>query len=204
MPKLDTPVKPLPKNTSGRSAKPITNEDLLAALNSVKTELKSDLAFVRTQMAELRAENASLRTEIYVLKGKLASLENTSNSNQSPLVVNQVLQETFERDRCSFNLIFYGVSESTSSNIPQRITHDRQTCCKILESLGDVLPINTKLIRLGKIRDDNSTRPLKIIYDNKDTASNLLQQFHSAKRAGSSFIEGFRIVSDKTALQRKL
>lgn len=61
MPKHDTPVKSLPKNTPGRSApKPITNEDLLAALNSVKTKLKSDLSFVRSQMAELRAENASL------------------------------------------------------------------------------------------------------------------------------------------------
>lgn len=97
----------------------------------------------------------------------------------------------------------YGVPESISTDIPQRINHDRQTSCSILESLGDVIPINTKIIRLGKIHDDNSAHSLKILFDNKETASNLLRQFHSTKRAGSSLMEGFRIVSDKTVLQRK-
>lgn len=204
MPKQDTPVKPLAKTSSRHAPKPVTNEDLMDALSSVKADLKSDLAYVRAQMAELRAENSSLRSEIDILKGKLASLDTATYTQQSPSVVSQVLQETFERDRCLFNLIFYGVPESNSSEVPQRIAHDRLTCCNILESLGDTIPTSSKLIRLGKIREDKSIRPLKIIFENKNTADSLLLRFNSAKRSGSVFHDGFRMVRDKTVLQRKL
>lgn len=103
-----------------------------------------------------------------------------------------------------FNLILYGVPESNSNDSPQRIVHDRLSCCSILESLGDVIPTNSKLIRLGKVRDDKSARPLKIIFENKDTAASVLHRFNLAKRSGSSFHDRFRMVNDKTVLQRKL
>lgn len=112
-------------------------------------------------------------SEIDILKGKLASLDITTSTQQSPSVVSQVLQETFERERYLFNLILYGVPESNSSDPPQRIVHDRLSCCSILESLGDIIPTNSKFIRLGKIRNDKSARPLKIIFENKDTAASL-------------------------------
>lgn len=103
-----------------------------------------------------------------------------------------------------FNLILYGDPESSSVYVPQRIAHDRLTCCSILESFGDVIPINSKLMRLGKVREDSSARPLKIIFDDKDTAVNLLLQFNTANRSGSSFSNEFRMAIDKTALQYKL
>lgn len=87
MPKQDTPVKPLAKTSSRHAPKPVTNEDLMDALSSVKADLKSDLAYVRAQMAELRAENSSLRSEIDILKGKLASLDTATYTQQSPSVV---------------------------------------------------------------------------------------------------------------------
>lgn len=98
MHKQDTPFRP-PSNkaTSFRHApKPITNEDLMAALNSV---LKSDLEFVLAEVAELRAENARPSSEIDILRGKPARLNTTISTQQSPLVVSQVLQETFEGER---------------------------------------------------------------------------------------------------------
>lgn len=107
MPKQDTPVKPFKAISSRLAPKPVTNEDLMAALNSVKADLKSDLAFVRAQVVELRAENSSLRSEIDILKGKLASLDITTSTQQSLSVVSQVLQETFERERClQFNFVW--------------------------------------------------------------------------------------------------
>lgn len=122
MHKQDTPFRPPSKATSFHHApKPITNEDLMAALNSV---LKSDLAFVHVEVAEPRAENSRLRSEIDILRGKPARLDTTISTQQSPLVVSQVLLETFEGERCLFNLILNSVSESNSDDVPQRIAHD--------------------------------------------------------------------------------
>lgn len=98
--KQDTPIRPPKAISLYLVPKPVANEDLMAALNSLKTDLKSDLAFVHTQMAELRVENSSLRSEIDILKGKLTNLDITTNTQQSPSVVFQVLQEAFERERC--------------------------------------------------------------------------------------------------------
>jgi len=223
MTKTDTPIKPPCKTTAGRStSKPVSNEDLMATLHTFKAEilsstntlsdlqasqfndLKLDLSQVSTQLAEMKAENTRLQNEIEVLKSKVSSLEMSGSIEQPQLVVTQVLQETFERERCLYNLIGYGVPESTSMAVPQRISHDRQTICSILESLGDVIPQSSKLIRLGKLRNDNTARPLKIIFDNKESATRLLLQFNTAKRSGTSFLNGFRLASDKTALQRKL
>lgn len=223
MPKPDTPVKPVTKVTSVPSNKntSISNEDLMAALKSFKGEmlssqkslsnlqasqyndLKAALSHVSLQMSELKAENSMLRTEVDTLKNKVASLESSSSIEQSQSVLQQVLQETFERERCQTNLIAYGVPESPSLDISVRIAHDKNTFCNILSSIGDSVPSNFKLVRLGK-PNNSSSRPLKAIFETKDAAAHLLSSFNTAKRSGTDFLENFRLNSDKTLLQRKL
>lgn len=78
------------------------------------------------------------------------------------------------REKCLFYLILHGVPESNTDNVPQRIAHDRLSCCSILDSLVDIISTNSKLIRLGKVRNDKTARPFKIIFENKDTAASLL------------------------------
>jgi hypothetical protein len=200
----------------------VSNDDLMTALKSFKAEmmasskaisdlqvtqyedLKTGLSNLCAQMAEIKAENTMLRSEIDVLKVKVASLESSCSVGQPQSVVTQVLQETFERDRCRLNLIAYGVPESTSMAVPQKIAHDRQSLGNILTSLGDVIPLSSKLVRLGKVRGDNAARPIKIIFENTESASRVLSQFYQARQSGSSFLDGFRLVRDKTVLERKL
>lgn len=136
-PKLDTSLRPTQKVTSARTdfnvkLQPISIEDLMTALKAFKVEilsssqalsdlqatqyqdLRADLSLVSSQMLELKAENLSLRNEVDALKRKVASLEHWFSVDQSQSVVSQVLQKTFERDKCLSNLIIYGVPESSS------------------------------------------------------------------------------------------
>lgn len=222
MQKQDTPIKPI-NVASGHSKKAvsISNEDLMAALKTFKGEilsshkslsdlqasqyndLKADLSHVSLQMSELKAENSTLRAEIDVLKGKVASFKGFNSVEQSQSIINLVLQETFERERCQTNLITYGVPESSSLDISLRIEHDKKTFCNILSSLGNAVPSNFKLVRIGK-SSTSSSRPLKVIFDSKEVAAHLLSTFNAAKRSGTVFMENFRMTSDKTLLQRKL
>jgi len=90
-------------------------------------DLKSDLAGVLSQMVELRKENTRLQSEIHSLKEKVITLENYNIGVESEQVVSQVLEETTEREKYWFNLIIYGISETISATIPQRISHDRSS-----------------------------------------------------------------------------
>lgn len=62
-------------------------------------------------MSKLKAENSLLRMEIDTLKEKIASLEGCSSVEQSQYILQQVLQDKFERERCLINLIIYGISD---------------------------------------------------------------------------------------------
>lgn len=131
---------------------------------------------------ELRATNARLQSEIDVSKEKVAELENPSAGEMLQQVITRVLEESIECEKCRSNLIVYGVPESTSKLVPQRIIHDKSTIKNILEPFGDVIPHNLKLVRLGK-KSTDSARPLKLLFDCKETASNLQVQFNTLKRS---------------------
>lgn len=154
-------------------------------------------------MLELKAENTRLSNELEALKVKVVNLESSNPVELSQSVISQVLQETFAREKCQSNLIIYGVPESTSSDVAEQIAHDKATVKNLLVPLGNVVPQHLKLVRLCKSRVDPS-RPIKSIFDNKESALNVLSGFNTAKHSAATFPEGFRMVSDKSQLQRKL
>lgn len=97
----------------------------------------------------------------HLLKDKLLRLE-SSDSSTSTSVIFQVLQEIFDQERCSSNVLIYKVLELSSELTSQRITVDKVSFEKIVLIFYDNLSISFKLIRLGKVWPDN-VRPLKII-----------------------------------------
>ncbi|CAI6374676.1 unnamed protein product [Macrosiphum euphorbiae] len=203
-----------------RSKASTSNEDLLNIILSFKSEvlasnkalsssqssqfnsLKSEILKISEQMSELKNENAILKEEIGMLKLKMNSLEEKSPSTNPSAITNLVLQELFERDHCSSNVIAHGVSESTSSLVAERAAYDKSTISNILLPLGDSLPLNLKFIRIGKPRP-NSTRPLKLVCASKEEAKSLLYQYNELKRSGTQFQNGFNLVKDKTQLERQ-
>jgi len=89
------------------------------------------------------------------------------------------MQENVEREKCLSNVLVYGLPESMSSKIPQRIEDDKTTLLILLEKLN-ISPAFSKVIRLGKIRTENP-RSLKIILKSKDEASKFVESFNEAK-----------------------
>jgi len=179
-----------------------SNEALSSSQSSQFNRLKADISKISNQMSELKKENAILKEEIGTLKLKINSLEEKSPSTNPSAITNLVLQELFERDRCSSNVIAHGVSESTSSLVAERTAHDKSAISNILLPLGNFLPLNVKYIRIGKPRPD-STRPLKLVCANKEEAKSLLYQYNEHKRSGTQFQNGFNLVKDKTQLERQ-
>ena len=180
-----------------------SNKSLSDSLSKKFNELKLEFQRVSKQVSELKTSYAALYSEVDDLKGKVAKLECSSPLVNSQSIVSQVLQENFEHERCLPNLIVYGVPESNSPDTSVRIDHDKRTVSSSLGSLENAVPDKYKLIRLGRSRAD-FTRPIKIICESKDAASNLFSAYNSAKRSGKPFPEGFRMSRDRTTLQRKL
>ncbi|XP_050064253.1 uncharacterized protein LOC126553113 [Aphis gossypii] len=180
-----------------------SNEKLSTAQTSQFKDLKSDLKKLSCLIADLKAENTALRNDVDSLMDKVAKLESGSTTNIASNTVSQVLQETFERERCSYNVLAYGVTESLSSNIAERIKDDKESFQKLLEENSIGPSHGSKYFRLGKARSDY-VRPLKVIYTSKEDATKLIMSFAELKNQGVSITQGFRVVKDKTKLQREL
>lgn len=180
----------------------LANKNLTSTQTSQFKELKNDLKQLSAQIIELKAENTNLRSELEILRNKVTSLENTGVPDHIPHIVSEVFKESFDRERCSLITIVYGVPESPSSSSTQRISDDSSAIHGLLEPHNHI-PDNAKIIRLGKVVSDK-TRPLKLLCDSKESASKIVSDFRASVKKGAQFPAGFRIVNDKTLLQRNL
>ncbi|KAL4154567.1 hypothetical protein QTP88_000424 [Uroleucon formosanum] len=207
--------------TRSTSSIPPSNSDIMVALDKLRgevlssnkiisstqtlqfEELKKDLKQLSLQIIELKAENTTLRSELNILKGKITSLEDAGSPSQSSHVISQILQESFERQRCSLNTIIYGVPESSSASAAQRISDDCSSIRSLLEPHSLVIPDNSKVIRLGKVVAGKS-RPIKLLCGSSESSSKLVSDFRDLVKNGIQFPTGFRIVSDKTLMRRTL
>ncbi|KAL4082753.1 hypothetical protein QTP88_029626 [Uroleucon formosanum] len=207
--------------TRSTSSIPPSNSDIMVALDKLRgevlssnkiisstqtlqfEELKKDLKQLSLQIIELKAEYTTLRSELNILKGKITSLEDAGSPSQSSHVISQILQESFERQRCSLNTIIYGVPESSSASAAQRISDDCSSIRSLLEPHSLVIPDNSKVIRLGKVVAGKS-RPIKLLCGSSESSSKLVSDFRDLVKNGIQFPTGFRIVSDKTLMRRTL
>lgn len=89
------------------------------------SELKSTLDLLTIKVFNLKAENVSLHDIIKALQVKIAAMESTFTNLQSSYSVgnnlSQLFQEVTECDKCSYNAVIYGLTE-TLVTIPSEIT----------------------------------------------------------------------------------
>ncbi|KAL4104037.1 hypothetical protein QTP88_019350 [Uroleucon formosanum] len=190
-----------PKVAPSSASSSSSNDDIITTLLSL--HLKTDIVKLSFLFAELKAENNFLKSEVEFLKDKVLKLEFLDFPASSSSVVTRVFQETFERERCSTNLLVYRISESFAESTSQRITDDKSAFEKIVAPLIGNLPAHYKLVRLGKAQP-KTTRPLKIIFESKECASNILFKYYDVKKNGTNLPPNSRIAKDKTLLQRTL
>jgi len=118
-------------------------------------DLRNDLERLSGLVTELKKENSALRIEVDVLKGKVASFESKEVPDNTLTIISQIMQENLERKKCLSNVIVYGLSESTSSPIPQRIEDNKVALLTLLERFN-ISPVFSKVMRLSRMPTENS------------------------------------------------
>lgn len=183
----------------------LRNESVSSNLSIIDSlaELNNNFRDLSATVSELKLENTNLCSDLDELKLKVNNSDTHGPSMQTASILTQVLEETFERDRCASNVIIYGVAESLSQAPPERIIDDIKEINQFLEPMELVYPTISKIICLGKARVDY-IRPIKIMFDKKDDAEKLITSYNFSKRNESIFPSCFKIVRDKTVLQRQL
>jgi regulator of replication initiation timing len=197
-----------PVNTRSQTSKNSSNDDIMKAIKSLSTsqstqfkELQNSITGLTSQVADLVTENASFRAEIAVLRSRVDLLE--SRPIQSSDLSSKIFRESAERSKIEYNVIAYGVPESAANTGALRFKDDVIVFSNYLNNISISVPTGPKLIRLGN-NNANKPRPLKIICQSKDEASQLIHNFSSQVRNGVLVPSGFRIVRDKTTLEREL
>ncbi|CAI6352048.1 unnamed protein product [Macrosiphum euphorbiae] len=145
----------------------------------------------------------ALRQESSALSARVAQLESKPAVTSDSEVSSKLLREISERNSSEYNVIIYGLPESDSPSINQRISDDCPELSSALSPIQIDLPIDFKLVRLGNNKA-KKPRPIKIICKSKENAAQLISEFRQAVRSGSSIRDGLRIIRDKTSLEREL
>jgi hypothetical protein len=158
-----------------------SNKSVLPSLS----DLMNNFNNLSSLVSELKMENAKLRSELDDLKLKVNNSDATGPVVQTPAIISHILHETFDRERCASNAIIYGITESAHSTTSQRILDDRIAIGHILEPFDYVIPVSSRVIRLGKFRD-GSSRPIKIIFNSKEEADSLIDIYSNSKQNGSN------------------
>lgn len=178
------------ENCSGLSASelrcmPLNKRSLMFLCDGCRSGL-SLVPQLLNQIKELTGELLLLRQEVNQLKCNQPT--NTMNSES-------LFYEIQDRITRSRNIMIYQKEESTSSNLDDRIQHDKaivQNICSEVDLVSD----NFKVIRIGQWKKDVNNRPMKVIFSDAGFAMEIM------KRKSYLFSKGFRISADQTPMQR--
>lgn len=155
-----------------------------------------------SQVPNLITVIETLTQQISDLTNKMNEQEklfDLSNTNKDKSVdVNVIIEEINERLARRRNVIIYNVQELKSNKTNERIDHDAN---KVKELLNPVITNpKFKVIRLGKNQiavDGSKCRPLKVIFDDENSAANVLKNLSKLN------LSTYKIRNDLTALQRE-
>jgi len=139
--------------------------------------------------ASIKAENTELRKKIIDLRVKVTTLESAGSPESTSTVIAQILQEFFERERYQTNAIIYGIPDSSSSSLQQRICDDKLVTDNLFATFDYVVPPGLKFIRLGRAKL-NFILPLKVMFSKKNDVLALTSAYYEAKKRGIVFPEG--------------
>jgi hypothetical protein len=145
-----------------------------------------------SELPELKILISSLLVEVESLKKKSSTLRSDEF----------VINEVNERNMRASNLIFYNIPESTSKNVVERISHDKEEINKIINDTSDIkMPI--KVIRLGKSYHSDKHRPINAIFSTAGDAFDILKNKKLLLSRLPPTKTNIGISSDRTQFQRE-
>lgn len=146
-------------------------------------------------------EIPELKLSINRLLAEFSELKKSSGKNPSrteEFIINEINERNIVR---ASNLILYNVSESTSSVIADKITHDFNQVNDVINSImsSDNVVKPIKLIRLGKF-GQNYSRPIKAVFGSPAEVFDILKS--KKKLLTLQLPSTIGISSDRTIQQR--
>lgn len=186
----------------------ISNKDVLSAISHLvkllltqKNEFQSALEDIRKCQHEKDKRIDWLETEIVELKDSIKELKtgktqiNIAEDTSRNIVTDQdMFVEIQERSVRSKNIMLFGVMESHSKIVSERIDHDKGKILEILNKLETPTDCDFKVVRVGKVT--NKPRPMKIIFSDSSIAVKCLKFKYKLKSTD------FQIKPDLTLMQR--
>ena len=152
---------------------------------------QSDVDEMKNILVDLRKEISSLREEIATMKG------GTSINNNEELM-EDIISEMREREKCSKNLILHGLEELKSDNLNDRREHDKIKATEVVQSLSQNIDLSRSVfIRLGKSGTTAKPRPLKVTLKNEAAALSVLKNTKTLKNRND-----INITRDRTQKER--
>ncbi|KAL4091345.1 hypothetical protein QTP88_026047 [Uroleucon formosanum] len=169
---------------SKRTNNTYSNDDLMKAILEIQNshltqfqELRGCLTSLKNEISELKNENIALRHESSAISAQVAQLKSKLAVTSDSEVSSKLLREISERNSSEYNVIIYGLPESNSPSINQRISDDCAELSRALSPIQIDLPTDFKLIRL--VRSGSSVRVgLRIIRDKTSLERELLRTAH--------------------------
>lgn len=167
--------------------------DLLICQKSELHNFMNDFRMYQSEKIE------SMQQEINELRNRLDNLESSHGETNRTNVQNpsdhSVLAEIQERSSRANNIILYNCGESSSEDTAHRIAHDKEKVKNVLSQIS-VEVEEYKVVRIGRMVNQNSTRPLKVIFSNTNIVSLCLK--NKRRLTGNVYLN-----ADLTPLQRQ-
>lgn len=185
------------------------SQNITSSITEKLQEIKITQEFLMTENDNLKSQVASLTDTVNANKQQITSLQNQLQTltpdlqmppiNQSalPTGYDDLILELQERTTRSKNIIIAGITERYSNNAAERREKDKLEAERIIDFIYPNCPKPIKIIRIGKY-DESKTRPIKLCFDNQETAKNILRNKINLKE------DSIRIYSDQTPYQQKL
>lgn len=175
--------------------------NLFSKMFSLLIGQRNELQNILVEMKSSQCERIDrLQQEVDELKNKVKSFQATPNilnhEIQGENIVDSTLfDEMQDRTSRANNVILYNLKESSSDETAARIAHDKIQVRDILQQLtvegGDY-----RVVRMGKLANQNKPRPVKVIFSNSNVVHNCLK--NKKKLAGNIYLN-----ADLTPMQRK-
>ena len=116
-------------------------------------------------------------------------------------IVSETLTEDKLKQKKKTNLIIFNVPESNSIESEEITQHNRTMTLKVLNSilkLGDIETKVKRVIRLGRKRSEETSRPIKVVFDEPDTKYKFLQSAYKIQNSDDEMIKKVQIANDRT------
>lgn len=149
------------------------------------------IPLLTNKFIQLEDQVKSLKEEVETLKKQQTSQQNLG----APANMESMLHEIEDRAERANNLMVYGVPESASGSMQEKIDNDNVVLAPILHNVGLAQDDVLKVLRVGQA-SEGGNRPIRVVTKHSNLVKNAMRRRNR--------LEGnIRLGYDKTKLQRE-